>query len=52
VRFVEPDKLTKRLALEAFDEEPEPDDSGFLTEDQLRQIVKDVLPRVEQYFIE
>ena len=37
------------LALEAFDEEPEPED---LTEDQLRQIVKDVLPRVEKYFIE
>jgi len=27
------------LALEAFDEEPEPDDSGFLTEDQLRHSV-------------
>ena len=40
------------LALEAFDREPEPGDSGFLTEDQLRQIVKDVLPRVEKYFIE
>ena len=40
------------LALEAFDSEPEPGDSGFLTEDQLRQIVKDVLPRVEKYFIE
>lgn len=40
------------LALEAFDEEPEAEDSGFLTEDQLRQIVKDVLPRVEKYFIE
>jgi|APDOM4702015191_1054821.scaffolds.fasta_scaffold289534_2 hypothetical protein len=40
------------LALEAFDDEPEPEDSAFLTEDQLRQIVKNVLPRVEKYFIE
>jgi len=40
------------FALEAFDGEPEPGDSSFLTEDQLRQIVKDVLPRVEKYFIE
>lgn len=35
------------LALEAFDKEPED-----LTEDQLRQIVKDVLPRGKKYFIE
>lgn len=40
------------LALAAFDKEPEPGDSGFLTKDQLRQIVKDVLPKVEKYFIE
>jgi hypothetical protein len=33
-------------------DDPEPGDSGFLTEDQLRQIVKGVLPRVEKYFIE
>jgi hypothetical protein len=38
--------------LEAFDEEPEPGDSSFLTEDQLRQVVKNVLPKVEQYFID
>lgn len=40
------------LALEAFDDEPEPGDSSFLSENQLRQIVKDVLPRVEKYFLE
>lgn len=38
------------LPLETFDEESE--DLGFLTEYQLRQIAKDVLPRVEKYFIE
>ena len=40
------------FALEAFDDEPEPVDSSFLSENQLRQIVKDVLPRVEKYFLE
>ena len=47
------------FALEAFDDEPEPGDSSFLSkrsavisENQLRQIVKDVLPRVEKYFLE
>jgi hypothetical protein len=40
------------LALEAFDDEPEPGDSSFLSENQLRQIVKDVLPRVEKYSLE
>ena len=40
------------FALEAFDDEPESGDSSFLSENQLRQIVKDVLPRVEKYFLE
>ena len=40
------------LALEAFDEEKELDDSIHLTEDQLRQIVKNILPKVEKYFID
>lgn len=40
------------FALEAFDDEPEPGDSSFLSENQLRQIVKNVLPRVEKYFLE
>ena len=40
------------FALEAFDDEPESEDSSFLNENQLRQIVKDVLPRVEKYFLE
>lgn len=34
------------FALEAYDEEPEPDDSPLLSENELRQLVKDVLPRV------
>jgi len=40
------------LPLEAFDEEPEVGDSACLTEDQLRQVVKNVLPKVEKYFID
>lgn len=40
------------FVLEAFDEEPEPDDSNFLSENELRQLVKDVLPRVKKYFLE
>ena len=40
------------LVLEAFDEELEVEDSACLTEDQLRQIVKDVLPKVQKYFID
>ena len=40
------------LALEAFDEEPEVLDSACLTEDQLHQVVKDVLPKMEKYFID
>lgn len=40
------------FALEAYDEKPEPDDSNFLSENELRQLVKDVLPRVEKYFLE
>ena len=38
--------------LNDIDEEPEPDDSNFLSENELRQIVKDVLPRVKKYFLE
>ena len=40
------------LALEAFDEEPEVGNLAFLTEDPLRQVVKDILPKVEKYFID
>lgn len=40
------------FVLEGFDEEPEPGDLSFVSEDKLRRIVKDVLPRVEKYFIE
>jgi len=40
------------FVLKAFDDDPEPDDSTFVSENQLRQIVKDVLTRVEKYFLE
>lgn len=42
------------LLVSAFDGDEEPDEgeSVFLTENKLRQIVKDVLPRLEKYFIE
>jgi len=40
------------LPLEAFDKEPEVGDSARLTEDQFRQVVKNVLPKVEKYFID
>jgi hypothetical protein len=38
------------LALEAFSEEPEDDDLIYLTEDQLREVVKEVFPKVRKYF--
>ena len=45
-------KVIKNLedALEAFSEEPDPE-LPYLTEDQLREIVKDHLPKVRKYFI-
>ena len=44
-------KIIKNLedALEAFSEEPNPE-LPYLTEDQLREIVKDHLPKVRKYF--
>ena len=45
-------KVIKNLedALEGLSEEPDPE-LPYLTEDQLREIVKDHLPKVQKYFI-
>ena len=39
-----------QFPLEAFDDEPEEDDYGFLTEEELREIMKVVLKDMEKYF--
>lgn len=39
-----------KLVLITFDDEPEDGDSSYLTENQLREIVRTVLPKVERYF--
>jgi hypothetical protein len=40
------------FVLSIFDEEPEIGQSSFLTEDQLREIIKKELPKIQKYFID
>lgn len=43
--------LNLELPLEAFDNDPNEDDSDYLTEDELREIVQRALIEIEKYFI-